>query len=642
VATTHPAVEGDNPDKRALLEKIWAEPEGFVGWFKHVHHTSIGRRYFFTAFAFFLVAGLLAVVIRLQLIRPESKLVNPDLYNQVFTVHGTTMMFLFAVPMMFEAFSVYLVPLMVGNRNIAFPRLNAFSYYLYLFGGILLFVGLFSNTGADAGWFAYVPLSGPQFTPGKRSDFWAQMITFTEISALAVAVETVVTVFKLRAPGMSLNRMPIFVWTQTIVSFMVIFAMPAVMLSSTMLLMDRLVATHFFNPAEGGDAILYQHLFWFFGHPEVYIIFLPGTAIVSTIIPAFARRRLIGYVALVLAVVSTGFLSFGVWVHHMFATGLPALGMSFFSAATLMVVIPTAVQYFLWLATLWYGKIDIKMPMLWVLGFIVDFLIGGLTGVMLGIIPLDLQVHDTYFVIAHFHYVLIGGAVFPMFAGLYFWWPKITGKMLSERLGRWQFWLFFFGFNLTFFPMHMLGLRGMPRRVYTYLPETGWQHLNEIAGFGALLLFISVVLFLVNIWRTHKYSPTAPANPWNASGLEWAADSPPAHYNFLDLPTVNGREALWDAAPDQPIVTGLHQDAREVLVTKAIDADLDHLTEMPGPSIWPFLTAIAVTILFVGSMFTPWAVVWGSIPVAITLTGWFWPSREEAERRRARERWDRG
>src|SRR5207248_8889964 len=343
---------------------------------------------------------------------------------QIFSMHGTTMMFLFAVPMMFEALAVYVVPLMVGTRNIAFPRLNAYSYYLYVFGGIMVWLALLSNTGPDAGWFSYVPLSGPGYAPGKRVDFWAQMITFTEVSALAVAVEIIVTVFKLRAPGMSLNRIPLFVWAQTITAFLVVFAMPAVMLSSSMLILDRLVSTHFYNPAEGGDSILYQHLFWFFGHPEVYIIFIPGLGIVSTILSTFSRRHVFGYMALVLSMVATGFLGFGVWVHHMFATGIPQLGESFFTAATLMIVIPTSYQFFCWIATLWNGKPQLRLPMVWVGGFFFVFMIGGLSGLMLASVPLDLQVHDTFFVVAHFHYVLIGGAVFPMFGGIYYWFPK--------------------------------------------------------------------------------------------------------------------------------------------------------------------------------------------------------------------------
>ncbi|MFL5113406.1 MAG: cbb3-type cytochrome c oxidase subunit I, partial [Microvirga sp.] len=414
---------------------------------------------------------------------------------------------------------------------------------------------------------------------------------------------------------------------------MVIFAMPAVMLSSTMLIMDRLVATHFFNPAEGGDAILYQHLFWFFGHPEVYIIFLPGTAIVSQIIPAFARRRIIGYVALVLSIVSTGFLSFGVWVHHMFATGLPALGMSFFSAATLMVVIPTAVQYFLWLATLWYGKIDVKAPMLWVLGFIVDFLIGGLTGVMLGIIPLDLQVHDTYFVIAHFHYVLIGGAVFPLIAATYYWFPKFSGRMMSERLGRWHFWLAFVGFNLAFFPMHILGLQGMPRRVYTYQPEMGWGSLNLLATVGAVILALSFALFVWNVVSGARHGDVAGDNPWDAGTLEWATTSPPPPQNFSRIPLVTSREPLWAERQALPVIGGLAVDDRQLVVTTVTEARADIRESSPEPSIWPLLAAIAVSVLFVGSIFTPWAVVWGSIPVAIALVGWFWPkgSKEDEE-----------
>src|SRR3954468_11633380 len=397
----------------ARLLRTWRTGSSLLDRLSSVDHKVIGRRYIITAFAFLCLGGLSAMAMRMQLAQPEAKLIGPDLYNQLFTMHGTTMMFLFAVPVM-EAFGVYLVPLMVGTRNIAFPRLNAFSYWVFLFGGLFLWVMFFLNTGPDVGWFAYVPLSGPQFSPGKRADTWAQMITFTEVSALAVAVEIVVTVFKQRAPGMTLDRIPLFVWAMLVTSFMVLFSMPAIVLASTMLILDRLVETHFFNPAEGGDALLYQHLFWFFGHPEVYIIFLPATGMVSSIIAAFARRPMFGYLPLVLALIAVGFLSFGLWVHHMFVTGLPQLGASFFTASSMLIAVPNGIQIFCWLATLCSGKPLLRTPLLFVLGFFFIFVIGGLSGVMVASVPIDTQVHDTYFVVAHFHYVLIGGAVFPL------------------------------------------------------------------------------------------------------------------------------------------------------------------------------------------------------------------------------------
>src|SRR3954452_5547853 len=429
------------------LDLTWRRRPGLLGWFETTNHKDIAIRYIITAFFFFGLAGILALLMRIQLAFPEYQFIGPDLYNQFFTVHGTTMMFLFAVPIT-EAFGLYFVPLMVGTRNVAFPRPNAFGYYVYLGGGILLYAGLFTNTGPDTGWFSYVPLAGPQFSPGRRVDFWAQMITLTEIAALVGAVEIIVTVFKQRAVGMSLNRIPLFVWAMVVTSFMVIFAMPAVMTASSFLPMDRMphVNTHFFNPAEGGNALLYQHLFWFFGHPEVYIIFIPGTGIVSTIIAAFSRRKMFGYLGLVLATVATGFIGFGVWVHHMFATGLPQMSDSFFTAASLMIVIPTGVQFFCWIATLWGGRLHFELPMWWVGGLFFVFLIGGLTGLMLAAVPLDWQVHDTFFVVAHLHYVLIGGAVFPLSGEFYHWFPKIIGRMLGEALGKAHFWLFFIGF----------------------------------------------------------------------------------------------------------------------------------------------------------------------------------------------------
>jgi cytochrome c oxidase subunit I len=458
----------------------WADAPGVLGWISTIDHKRVGRRFIGTAFGFFVAGGVLAGLMRLQLSRPDSSLIGPDLYNQLFTVHGTSMMFVFAVPMM-QAMAVYFVPLMVGARNIAFPRLIAYAYWVYLFGGLMLYSALVLNIGPDAGWFSYTPLAGPQYGVGKRSDFWAQLITFTEVSGLLVAVSVITTVFKLRAPGMTLNRMPLFVWALLVTSFMVVFALPSVMMVSTSLILDRLVGTHFFNPAEGGDALLWQHLFWFFGHPEVYMIFLPGLGFVSMIVPTFARRPVFGYVAIVLSLIATAFLAFGLWVHHMFATNVPELGKSFFTAASMVIAIPTATQLFCWIATLWTGRIVLRTPLLFVLGFFFILVLGGLTGIMLAAVPLDLQLHDTFFVVAHLHYVLIGGAVFPLFGAFYYWFPKVTGRMLDETLGRWNFWLFFVGFNVAFFPMHILGLQGMPRRVYTYAADTGWGPLNLVA-----------------------------------------------------------------------------------------------------------------------------------------------------------------
>jgi cytochrome c oxidase subunit 1 len=618
--------DADSIEQRdaARLEATWEDPRGIVGWFMHVDHKSIGRRYLVTTFVYFLAGGLLAALMRLQLSRPDNNVLGPDLYNQIFTTHGTSMMFLFAVPVM-QGLGIYFVPLMVGARAIAFPRLVAYSYWMLLFGGIFLYASFLLNAGPDVGWFAYPPLSESLFTPSKRPDVWAQLITFTEVASLAVAVAIITTAFKLRTPGMTLNRVPIFVWAQVVTSFMVVFAMPAVMLSSTALILDRLVGTHFFDVTQGGDALLWQHLFWFFGHPEVYIIFIPGTAIVSTIVTTFSHRPMFGYLAVVLALVATAFMGFGLWVHHMFATGLPQLGESFFTAASIIIAIPTGTQIFCWIATLWSGRVKVQTPLLWILGFFAIFVVGGLTGVMLAAVPLNTQVHDTFFVVAHFHYVLIGGAVFPLFGAFYYWFPKIAGHQLSERLGKWVFGFLFTGFNLTFFPMHVLGLHGMPRRVYTYSSAMGWDALNLLASFGALLMACGVVMFLIDVVRALRSGVAAADNVWDASTLEWATSSPPPACNFVRPLTVAGRDPLWENAPDQPVITGLSSEHRDVLVTHVLDAEPDHRLRFPEPSIWPFFTAIATTVLFIWSIFTPWGVVYGAVPLFVTMVGWFWP-----------------
>ncbi|MBZ9674336.1 cytochrome c oxidase subunit I [Mesorhizobium sp. ES1-1] len=606
------------------LASTWSTPAGLWSALSTVDHKIIGRRYITTAFVFLALGGVLSLLMRLQLSQPEARFIGPDRYNQIFTMHGTNMMFLFAVPVM-QAVAVYLVPLMVGTRNIAFPRLNAFSYWMYLAGGLLLWIAFAIDTGPDVGWFAYVPLAGPQYAAGKRADIWAQMITFTEVSALAVAVEIVVTVFKQRAPGMSLDRIPLFVWSMLVTAFLVILAMPAIMIASTALILDRLVGTHFFNPAEGGDVLLWQHLFWFFGHPEVYIIFLPAVGMVSTIVATFVRRPVFGYLGMVMALIATGILAFGLWVHHMFVAGLPRLGESFFTASSMAIAVPAGLQIFCWLATMWAGRPIFKTPFLFVIGFMVIFVIGGMTGVMVASVPFDTQVHDTYFVVAHFHYVLVGGAVFPLLGAIYYWFPKITGRMMSETLGRWAFGLIFTGFNLTFFPMHILGLRGMPRRIYTYQPEMPWSGLNMFISLSAVILAAGFLLFFVDVIRSARSGPRAEANPWGATTLEWATSSPPPPYNFAHLPVVSSLQPLADTPDLLPVASGLRVDRRELLITSVVQASPEARESSPGDSIWPFWAAVATAVTLIWSIFTPWAVVWGSIPVAIALTGWFWP-----------------
>jgi cytochrome c oxidase subunit I len=617
-----PSLTGAELDAR--LAVTWARPRGLIGWLASVDHKEIGVRYIATALIFLALGGLMAIHMRLQLMFPDNDWMSAGLFNETFTMHGTTMMFLFAVPVM-QGVQIYLTPLMLGTRAIAFPRLTAFSFYMYLFGGLFLWTCHFLRFGPDNGWFSYVPLAGPQYGIGKRADVWAQLVTFTEVAALAVAVTLTATILKQRAPGMTLARMPIFVWATLVTSLMVIFSMPSVALASGLLLSDRLVGTQFFNPAEHGDALLWQHLFWFFGHPEVYIIFLPATGFVSEIVSTFSRRSLFGYPIVVLSLVGTGILAFGLWVHHMFATGLPRVGYSFFTGASMAVSIPTGLQIFCWIATIWMGRPRLQVPLLYVVAFIITFVIGGLSGVMIAAVPLDLQLHDTYFIVAHFHYVLIGGAVFPLLGAITYWFPKATGRMMSDGLGRLSFWMIFLGFQLTFFPMHISGLLGMPRRVYTYPAGMGLELPNLLSSLGGLVVAIAVFIFVLNLLLSLRSGRLAGPNPWDAPTLEWATGSPPPSYNFAHIPVAESRTPLWDSGEKLPVVHGLRVADRELLLTTVISASPDTREPSAEPSAWPFIAAAAVTVMFVSSVFSPWAVAFGAVPVGVALIGWFWP-----------------
>ena len=591
------------PGELEQLERVWARPSG-IRALTVVNNTHIGLLYIGTALLFFILAGVLALLMRTQLAVPENGLIGHDLYNQLFTMHGTVMMFLFAVPAV-EAVAVLLLPNMLGARDLPFPRLSAYAYWAYAVGGLVFFCSLFVGLAPKGGWFMYPPLTSTQYSPALNADLWLLGIGFIEISAIAGAIELAVGILRTRAPGMSLEKMPIFAWVMLVFSAMVIVAFPAVIVATALLELERAFDMPFFIAQRGGDPLLWQHLFWFFGHPEVYIIFLPGAGMVSMIIPAMAGVPLVGYRLVVMAVIGTAFLSFGLWVHHMYATGIPPLSLSFASAASMSVSIPTAIQVFAWIATLAAAVRlrPLKTPMLFILGFFFIFVLGGLTGVMVAVIPFDLQAHDTYFIVAHLHYVLFGGMVFPLFAAFYYWMPFVSTRALSDRLGRWAFWLMFSGFNIAFFPMHFTGLAGMPRRVYTYADSPGWGALNMVSTVGAYLIAAGVLVFLWDMVRNFRPSSKRNAgNVWQAGTLEWL---PSASYGLRSIPIVTTREPLWDqpgiaddVAAGRYLLPNAPAGVRSTLVTNALDARPEYVLMLPGPGWSPLLAALGTAGFF--------------------------------------------
>ena len=652
-------------------ERKKASDTGLWSWLTTIDHKRIGILYGSFAFFFFLLGGLEALVIRVQLMHPDNAVVSPQKYNELFTMHGTTMIFLALMPLA-SAFFNYVMPLQIGARDVAFPRLNAFSLWTFLSGALILnlpmiislpgtfleiidgalrSVGITNLTAVanwangipganlvpDQGWYGYAPLTGLLFS-GQQIDFWAMGLLTLGTASLAASFNFIVTVINLRCPGMTMLRMPIFTWTTLIVSVLLVMALPAITIALILVVFDRYVGTHFFaayNLVEGtlvttgGDPLLWQHLFWIFGHPEVYILVLPAFGIISEIIPVFSRKPLFGYAVMAYATAAIAFLGFGVWAHHMFTTGLGPTPDAVFSASTMLIAIPTGVKILNWTATMWGGSIRFTTAMLFAVGLVSQFVIGGLSGVMHAVVPVDAQHNDSYFVIAHFHYVLFGGSMFGFFAGLYYWWPKITGRLLDEKLGRAHFWLTFVAFNLTFFPMHFLGLAGMPRRYASYGPDSGWWLWNVVATVGALLIGLSALVFLHNVTKTMRKPRFAPDNPWDAATLEWATSSPPPPYNFREIPTVTNRDPLWAAkygdhmdhheerevdvhfagreigtiqAPDESEHAQHARASAAVAVREAAAEDDGHGVHMPNPSFYPLLVSLGLLLISLGAL----------------------------------------
>ncbi|MDS9468890.1 cytochrome c oxidase subunit I [Paracoccus sp. MBLB3053] len=610
------------------LRKAWATPRGW----RHltaVNNTHIGKWYAMTALAFMLGAGMLALLMRVQLAVPENGFLDSDRFNQFFTMHGSAMMFLFAVPM-FEAISILLLPAMLGARDLPFPRLSAYGYWCFLIGGAFVMGSVLFDTAPNSGWFMYPPLATE--SEGIGADIWLLGLSFIEVASIAAAVELIVGVIKCRPPGMRVNLMPLYAWYVLVVGGMILFAFPPLIAGDFLFELQRSLDWPFFDPERGGDPLLWQHLFWIFGHPEVYIVFLPSIAIAAMIVPTAARVPITGYSWIVLSAVGTGFLSFGLWVHHMFTTGLPALSLGFFSAASEAVVIPTGVQIFAFLATLMVGRVRMILPMLWIAGAVAIFTAGGLTGVMVALAPFDWQVHDTYFVVAHLHYTLFGGMVFPVIGGVYYFFPVIMKKNLSDRLGHWSFWLCFSGFNICFLPMHLTGLLGMPRRVYTYQGDLGWNALNLISTLGAFVLALGILVFVWDLVRPKGHQPHAPRNPWAAGTLEWTHDVPDEPWGVRSLPFVTSRYPLWD----QPeLVTRMDagrfylpdaaEGLRETMITSAVDAEPQHIARLSGPGWAPLIAAIFTGGAFILPTFKIYAAAFicGLFAIA-AIMWWLW------------------
>lgn len=616
---------------------------GLLGWLTTVDHKKIGILYGFTAFVFFIIGGVEALIMRVQLARPEAGAVSAEAFNQLFTMHGTTMVFLVVMPLS-SAFFNYLVPLMIGARDVAFPRLNAFSYWVFLMGGLVLYSSFFLGGAPDGGWFAYANLTS-HFSPGHGMDFWVLGLQILGIASVASAINFIVTIINMRAPGMTLMRMPAFVWMTLVVSFLTLFAMPVIAVALFMLMFDRMFGANFFNVAAGGDPILWQHLFWLFGHPEVYILILPAMGIVSEVLPTFSKKPLFGYPFVVFSGAAIGFIGWGVWVHHMFAVGLSPVAVSAFSLSTMLIAVPTGVKIFNWLGTIYKGRLRLATPMLFALGFIGMFVIGGLSGVSHSLAAADLQQTDTYYVVAHFHYVLFGGAIFGIFAGVYYWFPKVTGKLLDEKLGKLHFWLQLIGFNLTFFPMHFLGLQGMPRRIYTYSSEMGWNTWNLVASIGAFVIALSILVFMINVAWSLRRGISAGHDPWDARTIEWSIPSPPPEYNFAEIPNIESRDDFfcrkyapaedgkWRPTSEYWSLRGLpensetppedssHEPGRDGTTAERAEEE-GHEIHMPSPSYWPVVAAIGLPLVAYGLLYWLPLAVLGGLVTMVGLYGW--------------------